>query len=73
MLTIKKVNIDGSDEVFQCQYVTRGANSDKVVTIQFHDRDSASPVHVPATSGVVYVMNDLGKTVSTYELGWKEK
>ena len=76
MLTVKLVCIDGSDEVFQAEYVRRGKTFEPggkpswdQVTFARHDAEC----HAPVNSGCVYVMNDAGKTVSVYTLGWEEK
>ncbi len=72
MLTVRTIGIHGDEVVFQAAYVVHGSDArhtnDRSTQVEFYDSGHLW-VRPPAHFGRVFVMNENGKTVATYELG----
>lgn len=76
MLTIRAMGIHGDQSVFQAATVIRGSDAEKTNgeagQIEFYDAQH-NEAHDPIYFGNVYVMNENGKTVASFEMGgWKQ-
>lgn len=62
MMTVKHVEPDGREHVFQIESLDRDAEGDIVLSTQQR-----------ITSGKLFVMNDAGKTVAMYDFNKKKE
>lgn len=72
MLTIRVNGIHGDESIFQAATVIRGSDARKTAPhgtqIEFYDAKN-EPAHGDVYFGNVYVMNENGKTVASYNMG----
>lgn len=64
MMTVRHVDVDGHERVFEVDSVDRTPPPDNELVFGIVRR---------IASGTVYVMNDAGKTVAKYEFGKQQK
>lgn len=68
MLTVLHKDTVGGESVFQARRVTAGKLDQKSDNIKFVECVDEKNGNETITHGIVYVMNDNGKTVATYYL-----
>lgn len=68
MLTIRHVEPNGNDDVYPASEAHVLVSADRPKTVWFL-KDGTRHEY---TTGMVYVMNEFGKTIVIYELAWKK-
>lgn len=63
MLTVRHIDRDGAESIRETKHVVVDHDAEQRLRLAFSDWDDEF------TSGTIYVMNEMGRTVAKYDLG----